>query len=160
LNNNRDNLVAQGKYLLSGGSQIIGSWDNARYQGRTAGRNMAGGSKFFLGNIPHNITNFMRMDFVSIGEVKGQDRMEKKYDGKRYIQLFQRGRLLTGAITKKDRTGAVVVNKELCIGCHSCALACPFGVPRYDLDEKMRKCHLCIEEWKSGWSLLVYAYAP
>jgi anaerobic dimethyl sulfoxide reductase subunit B (iron-sulfur subunit) len=51
----------------------------------------------------------------------------------------------TGAITKDDRTGAVIVHKELCIGCHSCALACPFGVPRYDLDEKMQKCNLCIE---------------
>jgi len=51
----------------------------------------------------------------------------------------------TGAITKDDRTGAVIVNNELCIGCHSCALACPFGVPRYDRDEKMQKCNLCIE---------------
>jgi anaerobic dimethyl sulfoxide reductase subunit B (iron-sulfur subunit) len=51
----------------------------------------------------------------------------------------------TGAVTKDDRTGAVIVNKELCIGCHSCALACPFGVPRYDGDEKMQKCNLCVE---------------
>jgi Fe-S-cluster-containing dehydrogenase component len=51
----------------------------------------------------------------------------------------------TGAITKDDRTGAVLVNKDRCIGCHSCALACPFGVPRYGLDEKMQKCNLCIE---------------
>jgi Fe-S-cluster-containing dehydrogenase component len=51
----------------------------------------------------------------------------------------------TGAITKEDRTGAVLVSKELCIGCHSCSLACPFGVPRYDQDEKMQKCNLCIE---------------
>src|SRR4030042_3302041 len=33
----------------------------------------------------------------------------------------------TGAITKDDRTGAVMVNKELCIRGHNCALACPFG---------------------------------
>jgi Fe-S-cluster-containing dehydrogenase component len=51
----------------------------------------------------------------------------------------------TGAITKDEKTGAVMANKELCIGCHSCALACPFGVPRYDPDEKMQKCNLCIE---------------
>jgi Fe-S-cluster-containing dehydrogenase component len=50
-----------------------------------------------------------------------------------------------GAITKDDRTGAVMVNRGDCIGCHSCALACPFGVPRYDHDEKMQKCNLCIE---------------
>ena len=51
----------------------------------------------------------------------------------------------TGAITKDEKTRAVMVDKELCIGCHSCALACPFGVPRYDPDGKMQKCNLCIE---------------
>jgi Fe-S-cluster-containing dehydrogenase component len=56
----------------------------------------------------------------------------------------------TGAITKDDRTGAVMVNRELCIGCHSCVLACPFGVPRYDLDEKMWKCNLCTERVEAG----------
>ena len=58
---------------------------------------MAGGNEFSPGNIPHNITHFMGMDFVSIGDVKGQDRMGKKYDGKRYIQLFWKDGLLTGA---------------------------------------------------------------
>jgi anaerobic dimethyl sulfoxide reductase subunit B len=56
----------------------------------------------------------------------------------------------TGAITKDDHTGAVVVKRELCIGCHSCALACPFGVPRYDRDEKMQKCNLCMERVEAG----------
>jgi anaerobic dimethyl sulfoxide reductase subunit B (iron-sulfur subunit) len=56
----------------------------------------------------------------------------------------------TGAITKDDRTGAVIVNKNLCIGCHSCALACPFGVPRYDHDERMQKCDLCSERVEAG----------
>jgi len=89
--------VAQGTNLLSGGSQMIGSWDNARYQGRTAGRNMAGGNEFFPGNIPHYITHFMGLDFVGIGDVDGHDKMEKKYDGKRFIQLFWKNGLLTGA---------------------------------------------------------------
>jgi Fe-S-cluster-containing dehydrogenase component len=56
----------------------------------------------------------------------------------------------TGAITKDDRTGAIVVNNTLCIGCHSCALACPFGVPRYDQDDKLQKCTLCIERVEMG----------
>lgn len=56
----------------------------------------------------------------------------------------------TGALTKNEGTEAVVVNKELCIGCHSCALSCPFGVPRYDLDEKMQKCNLCTERLEAG----------
>ena len=56
----------------------------------------------------------------------------------------------TGAITKDNRTGAVLVNRDLCIGCHSCALACPFGVPRYDSEEKMQKCRLCVERVEAG----------
>ena len=56
----------------------------------------------------------------------------------------------TGAVTRDDRTGAIVVNETLCIGCHSCALACPFGVPRYDRDEKMQKCNLCMERVEAG----------
>ncbi|MFZ7101213.1 MAG: 4Fe-4S dicluster domain-containing protein [Peptococcaceae bacterium] len=56
----------------------------------------------------------------------------------------------TGAITKNLKTKAVLVNKELCIGCHSCALACPFGVPRYDLEDKMYKCSLCTERVEAG----------
>jgi hypothetical protein len=89
--------VAQGKNLRSGGSQIIGLWNNARYQGRTAGRNMAGGDEFFPGNISHNITHFMGMDFVGMGDVEGYDKMEKTFDGKSFVQLFWKGGLLAGA---------------------------------------------------------------
>ena len=49
----------------------------------------------------------------------------------------------TGALYKDPETGAVLANKALCIGCHSCALACPFGVPRYDLEDKVLKCDQC-----------------
>jgi DMSO reductase iron-sulfur subunit len=56
----------------------------------------------------------------------------------------------TGAIAKDEKTTAVIVNRDLCIGCHSCALACPFGVPRYDLEDKMQKCNLCAERVESG----------
>ncbi|MGC8659271.1 MAG: 4Fe-4S dicluster domain-containing protein, partial [Desulfomonilaceae bacterium] len=49
----------------------------------------------------------------------------------------------TSAIDRDNQTGAVTVNGELCIGCRSCAQACPFGVPRYDDQGKMSKCDLC-----------------
>jgi NAD(P)H-nitrite reductase large subunit len=108
--------VAQGKNLLSGGSQIIGSWNNARYQGRTAGRNMAGENESSPGNIPHHITHFIGMDFVGIGDVNGQDRMEKKYDGKRYIQLFWKNGLLIGANFLDSCTESGVIKNALIKG--------------------------------------------
>jgi 3-phenylpropionate/trans-cinnamate dioxygenase ferredoxin reductase subunit len=89
--------VAQGTNPLTGSTEIIGLWSNARYQGRTAGRNMAGKNEFFPGNIPHNMIHFMGMDFVGMGDVKDCDRMEKKFDGKRFIQLFWKNGFLTGA---------------------------------------------------------------
>jgi anaerobic dimethyl sulfoxide reductase subunit B len=48
------------------------------------------------------------------------------------------------AIRKRPEDGIVAVDKEKCIGCHSCATACPFGVPQFGKDNKMQKCDLCI----------------
>ena len=108
--------VAQGKNLLSGESEMIGLWSNARSQGRTAGRNMAGENESFRGNIPHNITHFMGMDFVGIGTVNDHDRMEKKYDGKTYLQLFWKDGLLAGANFLDNYTGSGVVKNALMKG--------------------------------------------
>jgi len=57
---------------------------------------------------------------------------------------------LTGAIRRHERTGAVLVDQNLCIGCHSCAMACPFGVPRFGKDDKMQKCELCTDWVEAG----------
>lgn len=54
----------------------------------------------------------------------------------------------SGAVARLD--GVVLVNTELCIGCHSCFLACPFGIPRFGLDGRMQKCNLCIERVQHG----------
>ena len=108
--------VAQGKNLLSGESEMIGLWSNARSQGRTAGRNMAGENESFRGNIPHNITHFMGMDFVGIGTVNDHDRMEKKYDGKTYLLLFWKDGLLAGANFLDNYTGSGVVKNALMKG--------------------------------------------
>ena len=35
-----------------------------------------------------------------------------------------------GALTRTDE-GAVVHNPKFCIGCKSCAVACPFEIPKY-----------------------------
>ena len=56
----------------------------------------------------------------------------------------------TGAIYRDEKTQAVCIDRDRCIGCHSCALACPFGVPRYDADDKMYKCTMCSERVKAG----------
>ena len=56
----------------------------------------------------------------------------------------------TGAIAVDETLGTVYVNKALCIGCHSCAMSCPFGIPRFDNEGKMQKCHFCRTRVKNG----------
>lgn len=65
----------EGTDLLAGNTKIIGLWANAGYQGGTAGLNMAGGTGYFKGNIPHNITHFMGMDFIGLGDSRQQGRI-------------------------------------------------------------------------------------
>ena len=49
-----------------------------------------------------------------------------------------------GALSKREEDGAVVVNKEACIGCQTCARFCPFGVPNYEPETGvMDKCDAC-----------------
>jgi len=108
--------VSQGKNLLTGSQQVIGLWANARYQGRAAGKNMAGIREAFSGNIPHNITHFLGMDFVGIGDVCEYDRMEMKQDGKRFLQVFWKGKLLTGANLVDTYAEAGVIKNALVKG--------------------------------------------
>lgn len=53
------------------------------------------------------------------------------------------------AALKKTPEGAVVYNKDICIGCRYCMTACPFYVPTYEYHKpftpQIRKCTLCYE---------------
>jgi len=63
----------------------------------------------------------------------------------------------TGAITRDDTTGSVLVKYGRCISCAVCAMACPFGIigfwPVHDLDTDRNvnaKCDNCITRLKEG----------
>jgi len=45
----------------------------------------------------------------------------------------------------RTKEGAVGIDKEKCIGCKLCVVACPFNIPRYDEQGKIAKCHLCYD---------------
>ena len=56
-----------------------------------------------------------------------------------------------GCLKKNPETGFTIYDNTNCIGCKSCALACPFGAPRYrKTDGKMVKCDGCNERVKNG----------
>ncbi|MBI5442342.1 MAG: 4Fe-4S dicluster domain-containing protein, partial [Deltaproteobacteria bacterium] len=66
----------------------------------------------------------------------------------------------TGAISKDPASGAVTVRSEVCVGCRTCLLACPFGAPGYGSDGKMQKCDLCSERVASGLEPACVAACP
>ncbi len=50
------------------------------------------------------------------------------------------------AMIKDGGTGIVSYNKDACIGCRYCQIACPFNIPKFEWDDpfpKIVKCQLC-----------------
>ncbi len=57
------------------------------------------------------------------------------------------------AMRKDPETGVVTHHKEACIGCRYCVYACPYNVPKYELDEafgQIQKCQFCVHRLKQG----------
>ncbi len=56
-----------------------------------------------------------------------------------------------GAVYKDPDTGLVTHNADACIGCHYCAMACPYDVPRYDGPKGViNKCYGCVDRVAMG----------
>lgn len=55
-----------------------------------------------------------------------------------------------GCLWKDTETGLTLYNNAACIGCHSCAMACPFGAPSFGADGRMIKCDGCIDRLRAG----------
>ncbi|NYE56603.1 4Fe-4S dicluster domain-containing protein [Carboxydothermus ferrireducens] len=51
---------------------------------------------------------------------------------------------MSGALTKDELTGEVVLNSQRCIGCFMCVMVCPFGVI-VENQHKAAKCDRCAE---------------
>jgi len=58
-----------------------------------------------------------------------------------------------GALKKNPVNGAVTYNKDACIGCRYCQVACPFNIPKFQWYEpfpRIVKCQLCDHLLKQG----------
>ncbi len=57
------------------------------------------------------------------------------------------------ALTKNPLNGVVSYNKNACIGCRYCQLACPFNIPKFEYDKpfpQIRKCQFCNHRFAEG----------
>lgn len=94
-------------------TQIIGLWANAAQQGAIAGANMAGGRHIYYGNILHNITHFMDMDFIGLGDnrISGQAITFGSMDSGLFIKaVIQDGALAGVNILNNYRISGVLKN--------------------------------------------------
>ncbi|BAK46017.1 MAG: 4Fe-4S dicluster domain-containing protein [Lachnospiraceae bacterium] len=57
----------------------------------------------------------------------------------------------TGAIYKNESDGVVKIDREKCIGCHSCNNACPYHANTFsEARNNMDKCTICFQERANG----------
>lgn len=56
----------------------------------------------------------------------------------------------SACLRKDPQTHMTVFDTTNCIGCHSCAMACPFGVPSFGSNGKMIKCDGCYVRIQNG----------
>jgi Fe-S-cluster-containing dehydrogenase component len=67
------------------------------------------------------------------------------------------------AMTKDPHTGAVVYNKDACIGCRYCQVACPFNIPKFQWDQafpQIKKCQLCSHRMAHGGYAACCEFCP
>jgi formate dehydrogenase iron-sulfur subunit len=54
---------------------------------------------------------------------------------------------------QRTAEGPVIYDKDLCMGCRYCMMACPFGIPRYEwnsVSPSVRKCVFCYDDIANG----------
>lgn len=67
----------------------------------------------------------------------------------------------SGAMHKRDDNGLVIVNEDVCIGCKSCAMACPYGAPQFNAKKgHMTKCDGCQDRLAQGLKPVCVASCP
>lgn len=96
-------------------------------------------------------------NFTIVNRFKDPDKPGKDIYVKRQCMHCQEPACASACLVKaftKTPQGSVIYNKDVCIGCRYCMVACPFYAPAYEYfnasSPKVRKCTLCFEKIKEG----------
>lgn len=114
-------------------------------------------TRFFAGNgyqNPHDLSS-KTWTLITYNDVKSR----KGYDwvfGKR--QCFHCNEPACATVCpvsalRKTENGPVVYDKDRCLGCRYCQMACPFDIPRFDWDQavpEIKKCNMCADRIEAG----------
>ncbi len=71
-----------------------------------------------------------------------------------------------GAITKREKDGITVIDREACLGNEDCdgfcQEACPYKVPEFGSEPgaRIQKCNLCLDRWAEGKKPICVAACP
>jgi Fe-S-cluster-containing dehydrogenase component len=93
--------------------------------------------------------NIVKLYLNGSGQVK-----DREIDGYSFIRRFCMhcvdpsciSACPVSALTKDSQTGVVKYNKDNCIGCRYCQIACPYNIPKFQWDSafpQIVKCQLC-----------------
>ena len=91
--------------IVNGQPMVVNLWANAHAQGRVAGRNIAGYADEFQGNFIHNITHFLDMDFIGIGDnrAEGEKITYTAPEGWRFDMILREGKPVCVNILENKR---------------------------------------------------------
>lgn len=107
---------AEHRNIQSEQPQAVGLWANAGRQGDVAGASMAGRPAAYEGSLVHNITHFMDMDFISLGDktLGGEHRVFARKPGGLWLEaLVENGRLNCVNILDCQEISGIVKNQLL-----------------------------------------------
>ena len=92
---------------------VVNLWANAVHQGTIAGQNAAGANERFIGNFTHNITHFLGMDFIGIGDnrAKGETIAYESPDGSTMFRaIIENGKIACINILDNYQISGVLKN--------------------------------------------------